>query len=94
MGWTQKEAGKVFGLKQQAVSKITTNVDNDIRSIQQQYSRTQQAIADRVGLTQQAVAQITKNIDFGKINNSYKEGKYIAYTIIRIRIFYKLHFLR
>lgn len=36
---------------------------------------TQQEIADMVGLTQQAVGEITKNTNFGKICNSYEEGK-------------------
>jgi hypothetical protein len=39
LGYTQEEAGKIFGLTQQGVGKITTDLKNQISGIQKQFAK-------------------------------------------------------
>ena len=44
LGWTQKEAGDVFGVTQQGVDKLTTKLQTQISSIQNSYYKDKKTI--------------------------------------------------
>jgi hypothetical protein len=44
LGWNQTKAGELFGLKQQSVGKITTNVNDNISGIHQQFYQKKKSV--------------------------------------------------